>query len=103
MQEFYMTKRIIKDVSSTGKISREKIRAVVSAVHVAPEKDRWQVKKTGKNRISESFSSRESAIEYGKNISQKSGVNLIVHSATENGYNFSLTKNPKLNKLTVDE
>ena len=75
-----MTKRVIKEVSATGKIPRKKIESVVSAVHIAPADKGWAVKKTGKTRIIEHFPSKEAAVNYGRNISQDKGVDLIIHS-----------------------
>lgn len=75
-----MTKRIIREVSATGKISREKIESVVKGVHVARADNGWQVRKTGKVRISENFPSKEAAVSYAKDISHQRGVDLFVHS-----------------------
>ncbi len=75
-----MTKRVIREVSAIGKISREKIDSVVRGVHVAPANEGWRVTKSGKVRITESFPSREAAINYAKTVSQKRGVDLFVHS-----------------------
>ena len=74
-----MTKRIIKDVSVTGKIPRQKIVSVISAVHVAPSSGAWQVRKAGKDRITESFSSKQAAIKFAHSVSTERGVDLIVH------------------------
>lgn len=73
-------KRVIKDVSTTGKISREKINSVVGGVHVVPENGSWAVKKTGQVRITEHFASKEAAVTFAKNISKNKEVAVIVHS-----------------------
>jgi len=75
-----MTKRVIREVTATGKIPREKIESVVKAVHVAPADNGWQVRKSGKVRIAENFPSKEAAVSYAKDISYKRGVDLFVHS-----------------------
>jgi hypothetical protein len=75
-----MTKRVIREVPVTGKISREKIDSVVRGVHVAPVNEGWQVTKSGKVRVTESFPLKEAAVSYAKTISQKKGVDLFVHS-----------------------
>lgn len=75
-----MTKRVIREVSVSGKIPREKIDSVVRGVHVAPVTEGWRVTKSGKERIVESFPSKEAAVHYAKTVSQKRGVDLFVHS-----------------------
>ncbi|MBA3693973.1 MAG: DUF2188 domain-containing protein [Acidobacteria bacterium] len=75
-----MTKRIIRDVSIEGKISRKKINSVVRAVHVVPENEGWQVRKAGKFRVAEKFPSQDAALEYARNISRSKDVDLIIHS-----------------------
>lgn len=94
-----MAKRVIKDVSATGRISRKRIASVISAVHVAPSSDSWQVKKAGKDRITESFPSKEAAVEYARNVSSKKGVDLIIHengmAKTVNDSKRPLPKEPK--------
>ncbi|MGI8670329.1 MAG: DUF2188 domain-containing protein [Aridibacter sp.] len=77
-----MTKRTIKDVAGKGKIPREQIASVVSAVHVTPINGSWQVRKTGKSRIAENFSTKKDAVEYARDISNKKEVDLIVHEKT---------------------
>jgi hypothetical protein len=93
-----MTKRVIRDVSTTGKIPREKIKSVVSAVHVAPLSDSWEVRKSGKNRIAETFSSKEAAVDYARSISSKNGVDLIIHTKIANGCSLPKAKDPKAAK-----
>jgi hypothetical protein len=78
-----MTKRVIREVTVTGKIPRDKIDSVVRGVHVAPVNEGWRVTKSGKERITESFPSKGEAVSYAKTVSKKRGVDLFVHS--ENG------------------
>ncbi|MBA4185306.1 MAG: DUF2188 domain-containing protein [Acidobacteria bacterium] len=96
-----MTKRVISEVSTTGKISREKIDSVVRGVHVAPVNEGWQVRKSGRVRVTENFPSKEAAVSYAKSISQKKGVDLFVHSKdgnvkkASNGCSYPSGKNSK--------
>ncbi len=90
-----MTKRIIKEVSTTGKIPRKEIEAVVSAVHVARTNNGWQVKKSGKHRIAEIFSSKKDAVEFAHGISQTKGVDVIVHKTLIDGCESATNGNSK--------
>lgn len=95
-----MTKRVIKEVSAAGKISRKKIASVVSAVHVtASSSGAWQVRKAGKDRITANFPSKEAAVEYARGVSAKRGVDLIVHdngkAKTVNNLGYSSLKDLK--------
>lgn len=92
-----MSKRTIKDVNTIGKIPRDKINSVVRAVHVTPISGDWHVLKSGKDRVNESFPSRDAAIGYARNISQEKKVDLIVHYETGNikKYTLQSAKNAK--------
>jgi hypothetical protein len=75
-----MTKRVIKEIFVKGTIPIREIESVVRAVHVVPSNEGWQVRKSGKVRITKNFPSKDAAVEYARNVSQTREVDLIVHS-----------------------
>lgn len=53
---------------------------IKNSVHViATPKGGWSVKKRGASRASKHFDSKESAILWGKQISQNEGAEFVVH------------------------
>jgi len=74
-------KRSLKETETEGRLAKEEIRAVVTGVHVLRTKEGgWTVKKGGRSRISKSFSKKKQAVEYGRELSDKSNSRLIIHN-----------------------
>ena len=75
-----MQKRTIKGTSQAGKFARSEIRSVVKAVYVVPSDSEWKVEKTGQERVTKLFETRQQAVAYAKELSRNKRVNLVIHS-----------------------
>lgn len=49
--------------------------------HVVPSSSRWAVKKTGSERASKTFDTKEKAVEYGRELSKMEKTELYIHKA----------------------
>ena len=47
--------------------------------HVVPHQDRWAVRKSGSDRVTEVFDTQRQAIDRGRGISQNQGSELFIH------------------------
>ncbi len=71
--------RPLIESSEIGNIDPERIRAVVRAVHVVPLPTGWEVRKSGKARVSEIFEKKSLAEKFARELSERQKVELIVH------------------------
>jgi hypothetical protein len=50
--------------------------------HVVPSKsDRWSVKKSGSERASKNFDTKEEAVRYGRELSRNEKTELYIHKS----------------------
>lgn len=49
--------------------------------HVVPLSTRWAVKKTGSERASRTFDTKEKAVNYGRELSKSEKTELYIHKA----------------------
>jgi len=68
--------------SSTGKVSRAKVREALSSVHVYPSHDsgHWEVKAIGPVGSHRRFSSKDSALSYAKSVAHKTNSKIAFHT-----------------------
>lgn len=71
--------RPLIESSEIGNLDPEMIRAVVRAVHVVPLSTGWEVRKSGKDRVSEIFVSKPLAEKFARELSEHENVEVILH------------------------
>ena len=76
-----MTKRKVHRSPTRGTLSDRQVRAVMGAVHVAPEDGQWVVLRAGPRRVRRAFGSRVAAMRYAVTILEDRGDAAILHKA----------------------
>ncbi|GAB3348048.1 DUF2188 domain-containing protein [Arachidicoccus ginsenosidivorans] len=69
--------------------------------HVIPSSSGWSVKKSGAERASKSFTTKEKAIEYGKKLSKTEKTELYIHKKNgiiQNKNSYGNDPNPPKDK-----
>lgn len=84
--------RPLIESSEIGNIDPEMIRSVVRAIHVVPLSTGWEVRKSGKDRVSEVFVKKSLAEKFARELSEHQNVELIVHSRPRKKPQGTLTK-----------
>ena len=72
-------KRTLKTPAVSGQIPREDLRHVVTGVHVLNTSGRWQVRQAGRKRVSKSFTTKNEAVTFAKELSHSRKAHVIVH------------------------
>ena len=72
-------KRKVKAATQAGKIDVAKIRHVVRALHVIPKSGGWVVTPSGESQLTQQFSRKEDAIQFGESVAKRKKKSLIIH------------------------
>lgn len=81
-------RRIISPSQERSSISRKKMREMVRAVHVFPEKEEfpkegeWKIFKSGSNKWDMKFNTKNDAIEYAEVLCRTHSVTMVLHEGT---------------------
>ena len=73
--------------------------------HVVPSSSGWAVKKSGSERASRTFETKEKAVEYGRELSRSEKTELYIHKTNgmiQNRNSYGNNPNPLKNKLSKE-